>query len=152
MLKTIVGYPSMAEERRILEEVEQSDNTIKVSPVISPAEILSARKIVNSIYMDDKIKDYIISLISASRDPRAFQLDLHQYIETGASPRATISLKAVAKAFAYLSGRGFVTPDDVKSAAFDVMRHRIRISYEAEAEDIGSEDIIRKILDSVPVP
>lgn len=152
MLKTIVGYPSKAEERRILDEVERTDRTVKVSPVISPEDILAARKIVDTIYIDDKIKDYIISLVCATRDPRAFKLDLHEYIETGASPRATINLKAVARALAYLAGRGFVTPDDVKSAACDVLRHRIRISYEAEAEDISSEDIIRKILDSIPVP
>ncbi len=152
MLKTIVTYPSMAEEREILEKIDSTDNTVNISAVISPAEILAARSVINSIYMDDKIMDYIVSLVYATRDPRSFQLDLSEYIETGASPRATINLKAVAKALAYLSGRGFVTPDDVKSAAFDVMRHRIRISYEAEAEDISSEDIIRKILDTVPVP
>ncbi len=152
MLKTIVSYPSMAEEREILENIDSTDKKVEISAVISPAEILSARNVVSSIYMDDKIKDYIVSLIYATRDPRSFQLDLKEYIETGASPRATINLKAVSKALAYISGRGFVTPDDVKSAAFDVMRHRIRISYEAEAEDISSEDIIRKILDTVPVP
>ncbi len=152
MLKTIVSYPSMAEEREILESIDSTDNKVDISAVISPADILSARNVVSSIYMDDKIKDYIVSLIYATRDPRSFQLDLREYIETGASPRATINLKAVSKSLAYIAGRGFVTPDDVKSAAFDVMRHRIRISYEAEAEDISSEDIIRKILDTVPVP
>jgi MoxR-like ATPase len=107
---------------------------------------------VDAIYMDDKIKDYIVSLVFATRDPKSFKLDLHDYIETGASPRATINLKAVSRALAFLAGRGYVTPDDVKAAAMDVMRHRLRISYEAEAEGISSEEIIQKILDTVPVP
>ena len=152
MLKTIVSYPSMAEEREILESIESSDSQVNIGAVISPSDIFSARKVINSIYMDDKIKDYIISLVFATRDPRSFELNLSEYIETGASPRATLNLKTVSKALAYISGRGFVTPDDVKAAALDVLRHRIRISYEAEAEDISSEDIIRKILDTVTVP
>ncbi len=152
MLKVVVDYPTMVEERQILDAVDHTDRQVTISPVISPEDILTARKVVDSIYMDDKIKDYIVSLVYATRDPRSFQLDLHEYIDTGASPRATINLKAVSKALAYLSGRGFVTPDDVKAAAFDVIRHRLRVSYEAEAEAVSSEDIIRKILDTVPVP
>ncbi len=152
MLKVVVDYPNQTQERMILDTVDHTDSKINVNPVIGPDEILASRKVVDSIYMDEKIKDYIVSLVCATRDPRGFQLDLHDYIETGASPRATINLKAVAKALAFLAGRGYVTPDDVKSAAMDVMRHRIRISYEAEAEAVTSEDIIRKILDTVPVP
>jgi MoxR-like ATPase len=152
MLKVVVDYPSQTQERMILDSVDHTDSKINVNPVIGPEDIMSSRKVVDSIYMDDKIKDYIVSLVCATRDPRSFHLDLHDYIETGASPRATINLKAVSKALAFLAGRGYVTPDDVKSAAMDVMRHRIRISYEAEAEAVSSEDIIRKILDTVPVP
>jgi MoxR-like ATPase len=152
MLKVVVDYPSIAEERQILEMMDHTDTTIRVNPVINPEDILGARKVVDSIYMDDKIKEYIVSLVYATRDPKAFQLDLQEYIETGASPRATINLKAVSRTLAYLAGRGYVTPDDVKSAALGVMRHRLRISYEAEAEAVSSEDIIRKILDTVPVP
>jgi MoxR-like ATPase len=152
MLKVIVDYPSMSEERMILEAMDHTDSTVAITPVIAPVDLLAARKVVDSIYMDDKIKDYIVSLVCATRDPKDFQLNLQEYIETGASPRATINLKAVSRAMAYLAGRGYVTPDDVKAAALDVMRHRIRISYEAEAEAISSEDIIRKILDTVPVP
>ncbi len=152
MLKVIVDYPTMAQERLILENMDHTDSPVALGPVIAPEDILAARKVVNTIYMDDKIKDYIVSLVCATRDPRAFMLDLQEYIETGASPRATINLKAVSRTLAYLAGRGYVIPDDVKEAAFDVMRHRIRISYEAEAEAITSEDIIRKILDTVPVP
>lgn len=152
MLKVVVDYPSMTEERMILDAVDHTDSKVQVNPIIGPNDILASRKVVDTIYMDDKIKDYIVSLVCATRDPRSFQLDLSDYIETGASPRATINLKAVSRALAFLAGRGYVTPDDVKSAALDVMRHRIRISYEAEAEAVTSEDIIRKILDTVPVP
>jgi len=152
MLKVVVGYPSRAEERRILDNFERTDAEIEVAPVAHPGDILASRKVVNSIYMDGKIKDYIVSLVYATREPQHYQLELQQYIETGASPRATINLKVVARCLAFLAGRGYVTPDDVKAAALDVMRHRLRISYEAEAEGISSEDIIRKILDTVPVP
>lgn len=152
MLKVVVDYPSRIQERMILDAVNHTDSTIQVNPVAHPEDILASRQVVDSIYMDDKIKDYIISLVFATRDPKSFHLDLHDYIETGVSPRATINLKAVSRALAFLAGRGYVTPDDVKSAAIDVMRHRLRISYEAEAEGVTSEDIIRKILDTVPVP
>ncbi|WP_457578083.1 AAA family ATPase [Desulfomarina sp.] len=152
MLKVVVDYPTMAEERRILDSFDGTDSEIDILPIVTPDDILASRAVVNTIYMDDKIKDYIVSLVYATRDPGSFQLDLKDYIETGASPRATINLKAVARSLAFLAGRGYVTPDDVKTSAVDVMRHRIRISYEAEAEGINSEDIIRKILDTVPVP
>ncbi len=152
MLKVVVGYPSKAEERKILDGFDQTNSEVQVVPVTSPDDILNARKIINRIYMDDKIKDYIVSLVFATREPQSYQLELNDYIETGASPRATINLKAVSRCLAFLAGRGYVTPDDVKEAAMDVMRHRLRISYEAEAEGISSEDIIRKILDTVPVP
>lgn len=152
MLKVVVGYPSKEEERQILENFDQTDSDREIAPVAEPSDILTSRKVINSIYMDDKIKDYIVSLIYATREPQNYQLDLQDYIETGASPRATISLKTVSRCLAYLAGRGYVTPDDVKGAVVDVVRHRLRISYEAEAEGISSEDIIRKILDTVPVP
>lgn len=152
MLKVVVKYPSRSEERMILDAVNHTDSPIQINPVASPADILASRQMVDAIYMDDKIKDYIVSLVFATRDPKGFKLDLHDYIETGASPRATINLKAVSRALAFLAGRGYVTPDDVKAAAMDVMRHRLRISYEAEAEGISSEEIIQKILDTVPVP
>lgn len=152
MLKVVVGYPSREEERRILDSFDLTGSEVTIAPVANPQDILAARQVVNTIYMDDKIKDYIISLVYATREPQSFQLDLKDYIETGASPRATINLKAVSRCLAFLAGRGYVTPDDVKASVIDVMRHRLRISYEAEAEGITSEDIIRKILDTVPVP
>ena len=152
MLKVVVGYPNRAEERAILDRFDHTDSAMTIAPVTDPADILAARRIINTIYMDDKIKDYIVALVYATREPQSFNLELKEYIETGASPRATINLKAVARCLAYLAGRGYVTPDDVKASVMDVMRHRLRISYEAEAEGISSEDIIRKILDTVPVP
>ncbi len=152
MLKVVVGYPSKSEERKILDSFNHTDAAVQVRPVVQPEDILAARRVINSIYMDDKIKDYIVSLVYATRDPQSFKLDLQEYIDTGVSPRATINLKTVSRCLAFLAGRGYVTPDDVKATAIDVMRHRLRISYEAEAESISSEDIIRKILDTVPVP
>ena len=152
MLKVVVGYPSRADERKIIDSFDQTDSERLVTPVTDPRDILAARKVINTIYMDDKIKDYIVSLVYATREPQSFQLELKEYIETGASPRATINLKAVSRCLAFLAGRGYVTPDDVKASVIDVMRHRLRIRYEAEAEGISSEDIIRKILDTVPVP
>jgi len=152
MLKVVVNYPSMAQERAILDAMDSTEAVVDVLPVARPEDILESRKVLHSIYMDEKIRDYIVSLVYATRDPAHFQLELQDYIETGASPRATINLKLVARSLAYLAGRGYVTPDDVKEAALDVMRHRLRISYEAEAEGVSSEDIIRKILDTVPVP
>ncbi len=152
MLKVTITYPSAAEERLILDSKNHADSHVPISPVTNVSDIFASRTVVDSIYIDDKIKEYIVSLVCASRDPHLFGLDLADYIESGASPRATLNLKSVSRSLAYLAGRGYVTPDDVKKAANDVMKHRIRISYEAEAESISSEDIIRKILDTVPVP
>jgi MoxR-like ATPase len=152
MLKVVVDYPSRDQERQILDMVEHTDSKISVQPVIAPGDILQAREIVNTIYIDDRIKEYIVSLVYATREPESSGLDLKGFIETGASPRATINLKVAARALAYLNGRGYVIPDDIKNCALDIMRHRIRISYEAEAEGVTSEDIIRKLLDTVPVP
>ncbi|CAG35364.1 AAA family ATPase [Desulfotalea psychrophila] len=150
MLKIVVDYPSFEEELQLINSLE--DTPTPLIPIITSDDIFSARRVLGQIYMDEKIKRYIVSLVYATREPRNFGLDLHNYIEIGASPRATINLATVAKALAFLGHRGYVTPDDVKEAAMDVMRHRLRISYEAEAEGISSEDIIRKILDTIPVP
>lgn len=152
MLKVVVNYPTMEQERLILDAMDTTETVPEVIPVTSADNILESRKVMNTIYMDEKIRDYIVALVFATREPQNFNLDLQEYIETGASPRATINLKLVARSLAFLAGRGYVTPDDVKDAALDVMRHRLRISYEAEAEGVTSEDIIRKILDTVPVP
>jgi MoxR-like ATPase len=152
MLKVVIGYPSAAEERIILDAVESTDHAVQVNPVVQVADILRARQVVNTIYMDEKIKDYIVALIYATRDPEAYQLDLNPYIQNGASPRATLNLKVASKAMAFLHGRGYVTPEDVKSMAMDVLRHRVSLTYEAEAEGLTSEDLVTKILNTIPVP
>ncbi len=152
MLKVVVGHPTIEEERQILDLAANIGPKVKVSPVVEPADIMRAREIVNTIRIDDRIKDYIVSLIYCTRDPERFGLNLKHQIENGASPRATINLTLAAKASAFLAGRGYVTPQDVKSMAMDVLRHRIAVTYEAEAENITSEDLVQKILDTIPVP
>jgi MoxR-like ATPase len=152
MLKLHITYPDKKEEREILERMALTRKDFKVTPVISPADILRLRAIVDEIYIDDKIKDYIIDIVCASRDPKAYNLNLEEFIEYGASPRATIYLTLAAKAHAFVKGRGFVTPQDVKSIGMDVLRHRVIITYEAEAEEMRAEDIVQKIFDTVEVP
>ena len=152
MMKVIIGYPNRVEERAILDAMATSEPSLGVQPVVSGEEIIRARRVVNTIYVDDKIKDYIVSLVLATRDPKAAGLDLNGYIQVGASPRATINLTLAARAAAFLEGRGYVTPQDVKKLAPDVLRHRVAVSYEAEAENISSDDLIQKILDTLPVP
>jgi MoxR-like ATPase len=152
MLKLKVGYPTIEEERRILDRMAHSNTEIPVKAVLHPDEILKAREIVDEIYIDDKIKDYILSIVFATREPAKYNLDLKDYLQYGASPRATINLTMGARAHAFMQGRGYVTPQDVKSIAPDVLRHRIIVSYEAEAEELTSEDIIEKILSEIPVP
>jgi len=152
MLKVVVDYPSIEEERAILESAASLAPKTKVQAVINPEDILNARQVVNLIHIDDRIKDYIVSLIYSTRDPQRFGLDLAAQIETGASPRATINLTLAAKACAFLAGRNFVTPQDVKTMAMDVLRHRVAVTYEADAENITSEDVVQKILDTIPVP
>ena len=152
MLKLKITYPSRKEEKEIMNRVVIGSD-FHVDPVISPKDIVAAREVVNSIYIDDKIKDYIIDVVFATRQPSGFGLpDLEGLIEYGASPRASIYLSQTAKAYAFMQGRGYVTPQDVKSIGMDVLRHRVIISYEAEAEEMTSEDIIGKIFDHVEVP
>ncbi len=152
MLKLNISYPNRAEERAILDLMANTSPPTVVNPVVDPAHILEARQVVDTIYMDDKVKDYIVDLVWATRDPKAYKLDLNGYIQFGASPRGTIYLTLASKAWAFLQGRGYVTPQDVKTIGMDILRHRVMISYEAEAENMKSEDIIRKIFDAVPVP
>ncbi len=151
MLKLKVGYPSRAEEREIMDRVDLL-HPQSLSPVITPAQVMEAREIVNRIYVDAKAKNYIVDIVWATREPEAFGLQIRHLIEYGASPRATIYLQQAARAMAFLQGEGNVFPNDVKQVAMDVLRHRIKPTYEAEAENITAEDIIRKILDTVPVP
>ncbi len=152
MLKVKVGYPDREEELRILDRVSHTDETPTIRPIIGVDDILAARKVIDTIYLDERIREYIVDIVLATREPESYGLDIAPYIETGASPRATINLKTTARCHAFLQGRGYVTPDDIKACAQDVLRHRIRISYEAEAEDIGSEDLITRILTTIPVP
>jgi MoxR-like ATPase len=152
MMKVIIGYPNRVEERAILDSMATSEPSLGVQPVVTGEQIIRARRVVNTIYVDDKIRDYIVSLVLATRDPKAAGLDLNGYIQVGASPRATINLTLAARAAAFLDGRGYVTPQDVKKLAPDVLRHRVTVSYEAEAENITSDDLIQKILDTLPVP
>jgi MoxR-like ATPase len=152
MLKLRIGYPSREEERAILDANAVTREPIRANPVVHPDTILEARTVVDDIYVDDKIKDYIISIVFATREPRAAGLALETYIRYGASPRATIFLTLAARAHAFLQGRGYVTPQDVKSIAPDVLRHRILPTYEAEAEELTSDDLIVRILNELPVP
>lgn len=152
MLKVRVTYPTPVEERLILDRMGFTSPEASVSPVMRPEDIVEARKVLDEIYIDDKIKDYIVSLVVATRDPGRFKLDVKDLIQYGASPRATIMLTLGAKACAFLAGRGFVTPQDVKDVAPSVLRHRVIVTYEAEAEEKTSDDIVKTILDHVPVP
>ena len=152
MLKLNVDYPSKSEEREILDRMALTDTNLKVNTVLKPGDIKRLRAVVDQIYIDDKIKDYIVDLVIATRDPQKYGLNLDEFIEYGASPRATIYLAIASKAYAFLKGRGYVTPQDVKSIGMDVLRHRVIITYEAEAEEMTAEKVIQNIFDNIEVP
>ncbi len=154
MLKLNIDYPSKTEEREILERMAltNTNTSTNINAIISTEDIKRLRSVVDQIYIDDKIKDYIVDLVFASREPQKYNLDLDEFIEYGASPRATIYLTIASKAYAFLKGRGYVTPQDVKSIGMDVLRHRIIITYEAEAEEMTSEKVIQNIFDNIEVP
>ncbi|MHC5086856.1 MAG: AAA family ATPase, partial [Planctomycetota bacterium] len=152
MLKIQIDYPTKEEERKILDRMAATQTAFDIQKVITPEEILDVRSVIDQIYIDDKIKDYIVDVVCATRNPEQFGLDLKDYINFGASPRASIFLALAAKAMAFINGRGYVTPQDVKSIGMDVLRHRVLVSYEAEAEDKTSEDVIQTIFDNIEVP
>jgi len=152
MLKLVIDYPTLSEERQILDAMSVTNKTFQVQPVVKAEAILEARRVVDQIYVDDKIKDYILSIVFCTRNPDDYHLNIKDYIRYGASPRATINLTLASKAHAFMSGRGYVTPQDVKSMAHDVLRHRIIVSYEAEAEELTSDDLITRMLNELPVP
>jgi MoxR-like ATPase len=152
MMKVIVDYPTRTEERAILDAMATTEPMIVPRTVVSPSQILEARHVVNMLFVDDKVRDYIVDIVLATRPPIAAALELNGYVQNGASPRATIALTLAARAMAFLSGRYFVTPQDVKTVAMDVLRHRVSVTYEAEAENVTSRDVIEKILNTLPVP
>ena len=152
MLKLKIDYPNKDEERQILDRMAVTDQEFDIKAVIGPKDISDVRSVVDEIYIDDKIKDYIVNVVCATRDPKKYGIDLGNFINYGASPRATIYLTIAAKAHAFIQQRGYVTPQDVKSIGMDVLRHRVIISYEAEAEGKTSEDIVKTVFDNIEVP
>jgi MoxR-like ATPase len=152
MLKLLVDYPSRDEERQILDRMAPQRGLPQVGEVLDPQQVLDARQVLDQIYIDDRVRDYIVTLVHATRRPADFGLQIGEWIEYGASPRATIYLARGARALAFLAGRGYVTPQDIKDIAPDILRHRIIVSYEAEAEEKTSDDVVRHVLDHVPVP
>ncbi len=153
MLKIKVGYPTRDEELEIMRRMARTGDRATVRPVIKPQQILSARLVLNDLYIDERVEKYIVDLVMASRQPGQYKLEsLTPLIEYGASPRATINLNLAARAHAFLQHRAYVMPEDVRSIAMDVLRHRIAPTYEAEAEEVTSEDIVQRILDKVEVP
>ena len=152
MLKLKIDYPDKTEERKILDRMAGTDIHFDIQAVIQPEDIAQVRNVVDEIYIDEKIRDYIVDIVCATREPDKYGIDMASYINYGASPRATIYLALAAKAHAFIQQRGYVTPQDVKSIGPDILRHRVIVSYEAEAEDKTSEDIIKTIFDSIEVP
>ena len=152
MLMLRITYPNPAEEREIMDR-NTGDARMRVSKVISPEDIIRAREVVRSVYVDDKVKDYIVNIVFATREPEKYGLaEMKDLIAFGASPRASIYLNLAAKAHAFLRGRGYITPEDVKAIGPDVLRHRVLLTYEAEAEEVTSDDVVQKVFDTVEVP
>jgi MoxR-like ATPase len=152
MMKVVMDYPTEEEELRVLDLAGTTEDLPVPAPVVSLESIQQARTVVNSLYLDDKVKRYIVRLVHATRRPDDYGVHIAPLIRVGASPRATINLALASRANAFLNGRGYVTPHDVKTVAMDVLRHRITITYEAEAEGLSSEQIVTRILDELPVP
>ena len=153
MLKTVVGYPSREDEIEILRRMARTAPTPEIRAVVSPEQVLAARAVVDGIYVDASVEEYVVDLVLATREPARYgAADLDGLVSAGASPRATIALALAGRAQAFLDGRAFVTPDDVRAIALDVLRHRVAVTYEAEAEEVTSEQIVGRVLDAVPVP
>ncbi len=153
MMKIKVGYPSRDEELEIMRRMARTGDKVKVRTIINPKQIISARQVLNELYIDERVERYIVDLVMATREPGKYNLKkLEPLVEYGASPRATINLNLAARAHAFLQHRAYVTPEDVRSIAMDVMRHRIAPTYEAEAEEVSNEDIVTSVLETVEVP
>jgi MoxR-like ATPase len=152
MLKLKLTYPGKEDELLILERMAAVDPKVTIGPVLGPADLFAMRRALDQVYVDDKIKRYIVDIVHATRTPAEYGLDIAPYVQYGASPRATIFLARAAKGQAFLDGRGYVTPEDVKSTGYDVLRHRVSITYEAEAEDVTPESLLQRIFDALRVP
>ncbi|HZL86194.1 MAG TPA: MoxR family ATPase [Candidatus Krumholzibacteria bacterium] len=151
MLKLRVGYPGKQEERQIMDRMS-GDSLPSVNAVITPERIIRAQQVVTRVYMDEKVKDYILDIVFATREPEKYKLDIKHLIAYGASPRASIYLALAARAHAFMRGRGYVTPEDVKAIGMDVLRHRVITTYEAEAENVTSEEVLQRLFDVIEVP
>jgi MoxR-like ATPase len=152
MLMVKVGYPSKEDERSIMDRMT-TGTTVRAAAVATPRQIAEARSVLSQIYIDEKIRDYIVNIVHATRDPKAYGLpELADFIEYGASPRASIYLNLAARAHAFLRRRGYVTPEDIKAIGVDVLRHRVILTYEAEAEEMTSEQVVRKLFEHIEVP
>ncbi len=152
MLKVVVDYPNRDEELLILRRMSKTSTSVEINAVTSPEQILAARKLIDLIHVDEKVEGYVVDLVMATRSPESYGLNLKQMIQFGGSPRATINLVLAAKAIAFLAGRGYVTPADVREIALDVLRHRVAITFEAEAEELTSEAIVMQVLNHIPMP
>lgn len=153
VFKLIIDYPSKAEEKQIIQKATSPNNHSKINAVVHPEEIAKAREVYESIYIDENLQDYIVNLVAATRSPETHNLNsLKDMIQYGASPRASIFLNRVAKAYAFMQGRGYVVPHDIKTIGFDILRHRILLTYEAEAENVTPDDVLKKIFDTIEVP
>jgi MoxR-like ATPase len=152
MLKLKMNYPSKDEELAILERMAAVQQSLEVEPVLAAEDVFALRRAIDGVYVDDKIKRYIVDVVHATRRPAEYGLDIAPYVQYGASPRATIFLTRAARAHAFLEGRGYVTPEDIKAMGYDVLRHRVSITYEAEAEELTSDDLLRRVFDHLKVP
>lgn len=152
MMKIKISYPSRDEEKIILQRIGTFAPLPTIDPILEISSLLELRQLVDAIYLDEKVVDYLLDIVQATRDPKLFHVPIEGLLEFGASPRATLSLKQASKAHALLSGRYFVTPQDIKEVAHPILRHRLRLSYEAEAENLTTDDIINRILDTIPIP
>ncbi len=152
MLKVLIDYPSKVDELLILDRMASVNATLDIEPTLSASDLMALRSAVDGLYTDAKVKNYIVDVVRATRTPAEYGLDLAGLIQNGASPRATIALIRAAKAHAFLNGRDFVAPEDVKAMALDVLRHRVIVSYEAEAEELRPDDVVKRVLNHLPVP
>ena len=153
MLKLKIDYPTKDEEKIIMQRMASNNGYTQAQKIVQPETLLKTREVINSIYIDNNLEDYILNLVAATRDPAAQNLsELANLVQYGASPRASIFLHRLSKAYAFMQGRGFVVPQDIKSIGFDVLRHRVILTYEAEAENVSTDDVLQKIFDTVEVP